>query len=366
MSRNYGAYGTIGGSGGGGGSGNITIDFTTVIGGTPYAVLYVNADGTLGDDENGNFSYHETTSYLQVGESYDGITSHKGFVWLRGLVDSGAQPSNIQNVVIGGADNDTISTFLITSAASDSKFPIYGALKTTGLVGSEGTTATDSTLGRYGWSQYWATSDAVTSLGYIEGYNDGAISNTQRRQGIAFCTGSNPLQTPFDRIIIDSNGEVGIGYNRATSLYGLFGMLAPSPSPADVIFYIRDDADAVYITRVLGDNTLIHTGAVAFDKSQYYTSGSTVTMDDNIRILYINPPSTVASLDITMNPNPYDGQEVIIAFGGDMTSGIAISALTINGNTSQTILLATPITIGLVGESYMIKWNATSSTWHII
>ena len=105
---------------------------------------------------------------------------------------------------------------------------------------------------------------------------------------------------------------------------------------------------------------------VRFQNTQNYTAGATVTVSNYISVLYINPAALVAALTIKMPAAPVNNQEVILSFGGTITVGAVITALTLSGNTGQTILGAAGITTANAGDSYTLKYQASTSIWRIL
>lgn len=353
---NYGAYGTLSGGGGGGSAASITIDVTIVNGGTAYATLFVNPDFTIGDDATGAYGYEETTSYLQLG-SDDGVTD-RGFLWMRGYVNSLAQ---LSTAILAAAYEGSFQSML-QSANDVGNIPTYALMTTRGSVGAESSTLSGDSLGRLAWYNYWSTGDSVTTHGFIEGYADGDMLNTIRPTGIAFCTNQLVLQTPPDRMIIDKTGSIGINYTRLTPLYGLFGIMSIS---VGTVWYIRDQADSAFITRVEADKTFVHSGSVAFDGVQRDTSGgNSVNMDDYIRALYIDPAGLISGLLIELPLNPYDGQEILVGFGGTITGGLVAENI-VWANLGYQVLSNSPITSAVAGDTFCFKFDTTISMWRM-
>jgi hypothetical protein len=98
-----------------------------------------------------------------------------------------------------------------------------------------------------------------------------------------------------------------------------------------------------------------------------YTSGSTYTVPANTKWVTINPASTQASLTITMPPTATasDGQEVYFSFGGTLTSGTVITALTISANSGQSLVQVAPTT-GVVGPQIGYRFRKTTTIWYRI
>jgi phage-related tail fiber protein len=88
------------------------------------------------------------------------------------------------------------------------------------------------------------------------------------------------------------------------------------------------------------------------------TTGQSITIPNYTSTYIINPASLLATLTVTMPPNPVDGQIV-----GFSTGNFGITALTLLPNTSQS--LATGLNPGSMAASAEIVtiWHAASLTW---
>jgi len=98
---------------------------------------------------------------------------------------------------------------------------------------------------------------------------------------------------------------------------------------------------------------------------QTYTIGTTVTVNNDTTILYVNPASTQATLTITLSAAPINGQEVKISFGGTLTAGTVITSLTIQGNTGHTVLAGSSITTAIAGDGYIFKFQSSANLWRV-
>ncbi len=96
-----------------------------------------------------------------------------------------------------------------------------------------------------------------------------------------------------------------------------------------------------------------------------HTAGGNVTIPDSVRGLYYDPASAETSAEITTPENPVDGQEIPIIFGGTITSGTVIIALTILPNTGQSIV-GTPPTTATVDTRFTLKYRELTTQWNII
>lgn len=127
------------------------------------------------------------------------------------------------------------------------------------------------------------------------------------------------------------------------------------------------------LAHITSDNTNLHTidELDVIDTSitqQIHTVGTTVTITNqtsNIWLL-VDPSSTLSSLGITLPSTPFDEQEVEISFGGTITSGQIVTALTISPNTGQSILeLSTPSSVD-AGEVIKYRYRIANTIWYRI
>jgi hypothetical protein len=95
---------------------------------------------------------------------------------------------------------------------------------------------------------------------------------------------------------------------------------------------------------------------------QAYTSGASVTCNDATTWLINNPASLQTSLTVNLPSSPSANQDVLISFGGTLTTGVVVNTLTI----TPTPLQATTPSFIEVGESVGYRWNATNSKWYRI
>lgn len=97
---------------------------------------------------------------------------------------------------------------------------------------------------------------------------------------------------------------------------------------------------------------------------QTHTSGPTVTVSNATTWLIVNPASLLAVLTITMPATPTDAQKVEISFGGTVTSGAVVTALTISPNSGQAILQSSTPSIVEAGETISYRYNSTNLKWY--
>ena len=112
-----------------------------------------------------------------------------------------------------------------------------------------------------------------------------------------------------------------------------------------------------------GDLTISGGGGSA-DSVVTYISGSTYAVPNAVNIVYINPSTTTASLTITLPATPHSSKEIEIYFGGTITSGTVITAITISPNSGQSILQVSAPSLLEAGESISYKYNSSNSKWY--
>jgi hypothetical protein len=107
-----------------------------------------------------------------------------------------------------------------------------------------------------------------------------------------------------------------------------------------------------------------NTFGVKYENTEIHTAGAAVTISDFVQNFYVDPAATLAILVITM-PNPIDLQEVKISFGGTITLGAVVVALSIVGAGGDTILDGGAITTANAGDGYIFKYDAIIGAWRL-
>jgi hypothetical protein len=97
---------------------------------------------------------------------------------------------------------------------------------------------------------------------------------------------------------------------------------------------------------------------------QIITSGSSGTVTGSNYIVTIDPAATLASYVLTMPASPTDLQTVEVDFGGTLTNGTIVTALTISPNSGQTILDNTPPTTATADNTLLYRYRASNTTWY--
>ena len=142
-----------------------------------------------------------------------------------------------------------------------------------------------------------------------------------------------------------------------------------NPLPTDTVFVVGNGSDYNNRSNALTlqrNGNLITTGAIA--NTAYYvddTPGGFAIPDNKYLAIY-DPDSLQAAATITMPANPVDGQIQIIAFGGTITSGTAVTALTIATTGGQTLNVGTAASAGLIEQPLTFLYIAYLNKWYLI
>ena len=144
------------------------------------------------------------------------------------------------------------------------------------------------------------------------------------------------------------------GYH-ANGFGGIFAAIGDINSDINATYLVVDDANKVSI----------NSNAVATPTMQIETGGGDVTINDGVRGLYYDPPTLVAAATVTLPANPVDGQEVLIIFGGTITSGNVITLLTILANSGQTLVSTSGNAIANAGYINTAKYRTDITAWYI-
>lgn len=100
---------------------------------------------------------------------------------------------------------------------------------------------------------------------------------------------------------------------------------------------------------------------------QRVTGGSSGTVTGSNYFYLIDPASTLSTYAATFPASPTDGQIVIFAFGGTITSGPVVTSFTLVMNLGQGYIDSTfPLSATTVtaDNTYEYRWVAANSKWH--
>lgn len=96
--------------------------------------------------------------------------------------------------------------------------------------------------------------------------------------------------------------------------------------------------------------------------SHVHTSGTSLVVPVGVTWLVVNPSSTINTFSLTLPSSPVEGQELLITFGGTMTTGVVIGEITVTTNVVQN---STPTEI-VVGDYLRYKFKTGINKWYRI
>jgi hypothetical protein len=242
-------------------------------------------------------------------------------------------------------------------------------------------------------------STAFGELNTADGYASTAFGSANN----AFADYSTAFGQNFD-IGVGATNSVGIGLdnsgytlnqaNTMSIMGGNFGLNVINPSLFEAYGSnnsVRLQVDDGAIGRIdldipngtsrigdinaLGNSTLVTVddplqninifGSISLDAMTVDSAGGNVIMPFGNRGLYYDPASLVATAQITLPPNPNDGQEILIIFGGTITSGPVITAFTLAVPSTETIVGTVPAT-ATVDTNLALKYRLANDTWYVV
>ena len=103
------------------------------------------------------------------------------------------------------------------------------------------------------------------------------------------------------------------------------------------------------------------TNSILLDSVQTYTSGSTLTTNNTVSVVQINPSSTISSLTITLPATAHNSQRIRFYFGGTLTSGTVITSIVFSPNSGQTLIQAS--TPSSVDAGEYISYKKIGTIW---
>ena len=95
------------------------------------------------------------------------------------------------------------------------------------------------------------------------------------------------------------------------------------------------------------------------------TSGTTATINNGAGTVFMDLASLAATFTLTMPSAPNDKDIINIFFGGTITSGTVVTALTLSANSGQTILgTAISATAALFSSCFRFQYRNSTSQWY--
>lgn len=277
------------------------------------------------------------------------------------------------NAGINIATKGTGNLSFLTNGTTKATFDLDGGIQLFNLATDRYALTVTNTVDDNNYTRYTGS-----TVEYLLGFQTNRFlvkNNTTNQDLISFTHTNNALTlgstTPSQNVINLPNSNAGygnssIGLNSSRKFYYTDG--------TTVRFFIRTTNQIAtdttnYETLVTNNNDIpnkkyVDDNVLTSDREQTHTTGATVTINNNISILYVNPATTLASLTITLPATPVNGQEVKISFGGTVTAGSVITTLSIVGNTGHTILGNSIVTAD-AGDGYIFKFQSSTNLWRI-
>ena len=264
------------------------------------------------------------------------------------------------NQLTGSADMSYDGSTVKLSPSSVSSFSLKNGSLAVGDLGA----ATNGAKFNYTWSGthlFALFSENTTNNQFfivnpntgIYGLGDGVNSSTQVGNGTQLALNDAAQTAGFGDMTASHSGMVVITDNGASDVYAGDYFNTHNHTYMD----INDGGKKT----TFNSGTTTATGAIAFSGMQVATTTGTVTIAANVRGLYLDPPSLLASATIKL-PTAVDGQEIIILFGGTITSGAVVTSLTINGNGGT--LIGTPASSAVAGTVIRYKYRLANTSWY--
>lgn len=118
--------------------------------------------------------------------------------------------------------------------------------------------------------------------------------------------------------------------------------------------------------KVTGSRLVQINGTIGAGGATIATTTGTYTIGNGIPELVVNPASTLATLTVTLDGTPLDGQIVSVFAGGTLTSGIIVTTLTVNAAVGEHIVQKTAPTTLVFGDHLQYQYIAATSTWYAL
>jgi Head domain of trimeric autotransporter adhesin len=351
---------------------------------TGQNIISIDTDSYITTDAPTNVSgaAGPMNDYVFIGSSY-GVTGSPGLTTgpQNQSVLLGHRINNIglNTVAIGYYTQTSLNSVAIGSNAigatgavsigfNAGTFPL-SAQNSVAIGNSVGGGASGSVYVGYGSTGQNSATGSVALLGNVQGplsvsigFNAAGYLNA----GNAICIGANTNAFP-NAIAIGAGAtaygtsSVVVGYlssdhqNTNSVVLGT-GLIAPASTP----FYLNIGGNLIGTTVGATAGAGVYTATQGGKAEQGLSTqtpitGFNITIGPSVSLLMLNPAGTLAIGTIVMPGSPVNGQVINV-----MTSQV-ITALTVSGNTGQTILNA-PTTLQ-AGTGFELKYNLGLTTW---
>lgn len=194
--------------------------------------------------------------------------------------------------------------------------------------------------------------------------SDTAAMQANEVRSVVLNTPSVIFSSPVNFSTANHVASGSLGLNNQ-SAYTLFGRGAGSGTPSflsgiDSNWVTGLHTEAYYNTKYGGGG-----GSSVADTLQTYTSGASVTVNNGVNILVVNPATLQSALTVTLPAIPSTKNQIEIYFGGTIAAGSnVVTTVTIAANTGQSLFESlVPTTMGS-GEYLSYKWIPSLNRWY--
>ena len=327
---------------------------------TVGSIPFVTAAGVLG--QNTNFRFFNGTGNLVVGTTTDGNfrldVASSGSSGTTRIYDQTPTTGSTSLVVRAGAGQSSNNLQAWQNAAGSAQVYVasdfgvksvgtyFAVLNAAGslneaVFGVGVQMASGRTLAWSSTTEAAATKDLSLSR---------ASANTlQVGDGSANSNG-----TILARIHTWSNGTEG---TCDATLRGQVVMVQGGAGVADTFRICRKDATDTYLWAPVDNNVAL----------QVVSAGPTATVTNQVRRVYVDPASVIASLTLTLPATPLDADQVQVYFGGTVANRAAVvTTLSIAPNTGHAISQFNSPANAFGGDMVTYEYRAAAARWYRI